>query len=318
MCGLAGFTRLAGADDERDVRALLERMLAPIAYRGPDETGFHIDPGIALGHLRLTVIAPEGGAQPRVDPATGDALAFNGEIYGYRAHAEALRRDGVVLRDRSDTEVLFQMIRRLGVEGALARLDGMFAFVYRDGATGTVTLARDRFGEKPLCYGVAQGQLVFASEVKSLRRHPAFAAAPFDTVAIGQYLSFDYIPGARTPFAGVSRVRPGHVVRFASGRAEERAYFTLARAGAEGRAAAAAESEDAALDRIEALLDRSVHDRLVADVPVGVFLSGGVTRRSSRRSPRATRRASPRSPSGWTRTPMTKPRSPRRSRGSTA
>jgi len=151
MCGLAGFTRLPGAADDAEARALVERMLAPIAYRGPDQIGFHIDQSIALGHLRLTVIAPEGGAQPRVDEASGDALSFNGEIYGYRDHAEALKRDGVVLRDRSDTEVLFQMIRRLGVEGALARLDGMFAFVYRDGATGTVTLARDRFGEKPLC-----------------------------------------------------------------------------------------------------------------------------------------------------------------------
>jgi asparagine synthase (glutamine-hydrolysing) len=276
MCGLAGFTRLAGAEDERAARSLLERMLAPIAYRGPDETGFHVDGGIALGHLRLTVIAPDGGAQPRVDPATGDALAFNGEIYGYRAHAEALARDGVALRDRSDTEVLFQMIRRFGVDGALDRLDGMFAFVYREGATGTVTLARDRFGEKPLSYGIADGRLVFASEVKSLRRHPAFAAAPFDVEAIGQYLAFDYVPGARTPFAGVARVRPGHVVRFSQGRAEERAYFSLAQAGAVGRAAAAAESEDAALARLEALLDRSVRDRLVADVPVGVFLSGGV------------------------------------------
>jgi len=276
MCGLAGFTRLPGAADDAEARALVERMLAPIAYRGPDATGIHLDSGIALGHLRLTVIAPEGGAQPRVDEASGDALSFNGEIYGYRDHAEALKRDGVVLRDRSDTEVLFQMIRRLGVEGALARLDGMFAFVYRDGATGTVTLARDRFGEKPLCYGIAGGQLVFASEVKSLRRHPAFAAAPFDAAAIGQYLSFDYIPGARTPFAGVARVRPGHAVRFANGRVEERAYFNLPRSGAAERASPAAESETAALERIEALLDRSIRERLVADVPVGVFLSGGI------------------------------------------
>jgi asparagine synthase (glutamine-hydrolysing) len=276
MCGLAGFTRVTGPRDAPDVRALLERMLAPIAYRGPDETGFHIDSGIALGHLRLTIIAPDGGAQPRVDEASGDALAFNGEIYGYRAHAETLKRDGVSLRDRSDTEVLFQMIRRFGVEGALERLDGMFAFVYRDGKTGTVTLARDRFGEKPLCYGTAGGQIVFASEVKSLRCHPAFADAPFDHAAIGQYLSFDYIPGARTPFAGISRVRPGHVVSFKDGRIEERAYFRLAEAGAAGRAAAEAESEAACVDRFDALLDRSVRDRLIADVPVGVFLSGGI------------------------------------------
>ena len=178
MCGLAGFTRLVGADDGRAARAMLERMLAPIAYRGPDATGFHLDDGIALGHLRLTVIAPEGGAQPRVDAATGDALAFNGEIYGYRAHAEALMRDGVVLRDRSDTEVLFQMIRREGVEGALDQLDGMFAFVYRDGASAVPRPRVRRSRVRPARAAQAQGRHHQISPEAFGRAAPAGGARP--------------------------------------------------------------------------------------------------------------------------------------------
>ena len=117
---------------------------------------------------RLAIIDLAGGAQPRVDEATGDALVFNGEIYGYRALADELRAAGVTLCDRSDTEVLFQLIRRDGVRDAVAQIDGMFAFAFRDGATGALHLVRDRFGEKPLYWGLARGQLVFASEVSAL------------------------------------------------------------------------------------------------------------------------------------------------------
>src|SRR5207245_2261393 len=142
--------------------------------RGPDGSGIFVDSGIAFGHTRLAIIDPMGGAQPRVDAATGDALVFNGEIYGYRTLADELGAAGVLLRDRSDTEILFQLIRREGVRGAVARIDGMFAFAFRDGATGALYLVRDRFGEKPLYWGVAQGRIVFASEVAALLCHPAF------------------------------------------------------------------------------------------------------------------------------------------------
>jgi len=108
-------------------------MNTALAHRGPDGNGTYVDPSIALGHTRLAIIDPEGGAQPRVDKASGDALVFNGEIYGYRALADELRAAGVELRDGSDTEVLFQLIRREGVRRALGRIDGMFAFAFRQG-----------------------------------------------------------------------------------------------------------------------------------------------------------------------------------------
>src|SRR5215468_3241504 len=138
MCGIAGFTS-PGPDAGR----ILAGMNAALRHRGPDGSGSFVDRGIALGHTRLAIIDLAGGAQPRVDEASGDALVFNGEIYGYQALADELRGSDVALCDRSDTEVLFQLIRRDGVRGGLARVDGMFAFAFRDGASGALHLVRD-------------------------------------------------------------------------------------------------------------------------------------------------------------------------------
>ena len=216
MCGIVGFTG-PGIDAAPIVRS----MMAPLRHRGPDDERTLIDRRLAVGHLRLTIVDPIGGRQPRHDPDTGDLLVYNGEIYNYRRHAEALRASGVALRDVSDTEVLFQTIRRHGVRGAVERLDGMFAFAYRDGATGTVTLARDRFGEKPLFYAVRDGRLVFASELKGLLRHPACAAPAIDLQAVGEYLAFDYVPAGGTGIAGIAKLRPAHLLEFADGAGVE-------------------------------------------------------------------------------------------------
>src|SRR3954468_21300338 len=137
MCGIAGFTQPEG-----DARQIIAAMNDAIAHRGPDADGCFIDTRIALGHRRLAVIDLKGGAQPRIDPKSGDVIVFNGEIFGYRELGETLRRDGIVLCDRSDTEVLFQLLRRDGLRAALQRIDGQFAFAYRDGASGTVYLVR--------------------------------------------------------------------------------------------------------------------------------------------------------------------------------
>jgi asparagine synthase (glutamine-hydrolysing) len=175
VCGIVGFSRPGP-----EAYAELKSMMASLRHRGPDQDGLHVDPGCALGHTRLIVIEPRGGRQPRVDAASGDALVFNGEIYGYRELLAELRRDGVELADESDTEVLFALIRRDGVEPTLARVDGMFAFAFREGATGRIVMARDRFGEKPLYFGISDGRLLFASEPRALLRHPALAAAEID------------------------------------------------------------------------------------------------------------------------------------------
>ncbi len=265
MCGIAGFTlpRTAAAQQ-------IETMLAAIRHRGPDGAGVFVDQGVALGHCRLAVIDPYGGAQPRVDAASGDALVFNGEIYGFRDIARTLRNQGVELRDACDTEVLFQLIRRDGVRKAVEQIDGMFAFAYRDGATGDLTLARDRFGEKPLYYGIIRDQLVFGSEAGAIMAHPAFRYAAPDLAAAYQLLQFEYVPGRASGWTGISKLRPGTLLRFAGGRAELIEYWRPQ----VGSARTVPETD--AVATLNRLLHEAVDRQSVADVPLGVFLSGGL------------------------------------------
>ncbi len=267
MCGIAGFT-----SPDRDAREVLAAMSRALTHRGPDGGGRFIDGDIAFGHRRLAIIDPKGGAQPRVDPETGDALVFNGEIYGYRELAEELRREGVPLADRSDTEVLFQLIRKKGLAGALARIDGMFAFAYRDGRTHALHLVRDRFGEKPLYFGVRGEELVFGSEASAVLAHPAFRDCLPDPLTAYRFLLFEYLPGNGSGWAGIEKLDPGTILSFEKGRIRRERYFhprlTPHTQGAV--------DEDAAVERLGALLFAAVKNRVVADVPVGILLSGGL------------------------------------------
>ncbi len=271
MCGIAGFTN-PGAD----ARRILGEMNAALAHRGPDGNGIFVDKGVALGHTRLAIIDVSGGAQPRVDEASGDALVFNGEIYGYRALADELRRSGAPLCDRSDTEVLFQLIRREGVRRAVERVDGMFAFAFRDGSTGTLYLVRDRFGEKPLYYGMLGPVLVFASEASALQRHPGFSDAAPDREAAYNLLLYEYLPGTKSGWRGIAKLEPGTILAVNAGRIAVENYWRP-------RPQTIARSEAEAADRLDGLVNASVRDRIVADVPVGVFLSGGLDFEPDRR-----------------------------------
>src|SRR5262245_14450110 len=271
MCGIAGFT--LGGRAGAAPSAVIADMLAAIANRGPDDSGIHVDRGVAFGHLRLTIVDPVGGRQPRVDKLTGDALVFNGEIYGYKALQDELAAAGVNLVDRSDTEVLFRMLQRDGLEATLERVDGQFAFAFLEGRSGRIHLARDRFGEKPLFWGIRDGRLAFASEPRALRRHPDWADAPVDPGAVATFLDFEYLPADRALRAGMRKLQPGHALTFENGAARVWPFW---RPKPNRDAAAAEPDETARIDRLDALLRQSVRDRLVADVPVGVFLSGGI------------------------------------------
>lgn len=273
MCGIAGFWR----DPARPVAAdgaTVRRMLATIAHRGPDAEGTHVAGPIAFGHLRLAIVDLAGGRQPRVDALTGDALLFNGEIYGYAALAAELSAAGVNLADRSDTEILFRLLQRDGIEATLERIDGMFAFAFFEGRSGRLHLARDRFGEKPLYWCIRERSLIFASEPCAVLAHPAAREMTIDPGAVHRFLTYEYLPGERGFHRGLRKLPPGHLLTWHDGAVAQRCYWRPD--PDENGRLHVGESEADKLDRLDRLLDATVRDRLIADVPVGVFLSGGI------------------------------------------
>ena len=273
MCGIVGFTRDPARPSVLDA-AILRDMLAPISHRGPDQSGTHIEKRIAFGHLRLAIVDLEGGRQPRVDPVTGDALVFNGEIYGFAALARSLKHEGVELIDRSDTEVLFHLLQRYGVEATLEKVDGMFAFAFYEAKSGRLYLARDRFGEKPLYFLERAGTFLFGSEPQAVLAHPLCRDASVNLGAVATFLAFEYLPGSQSLRQGLRKLPPGYLLTFFQGRIEIKSYWHPN--PDEAGELRSAESESERLDRLEAIIDATVRDRLIADVPVGVFLSGGV------------------------------------------
>ena len=283
MCGIAGFFQpggfLSGA-----AQADLGRMAAALEHRGPDGEGQWLDEegGIALCHRRLAIIDLSPlGSQPMSSSSGRFTITFNGEIYNYRELRAELRARGFSFRSESDTEVLLAAVEQWGVHGALRRCRGMLAFALWDTTEQVLWLARDRFGEKPLYYGEfgtgASASLIFGSELKALRRHSAWRAE-IDRNALARYLQRDYVPAPQSIFEGVRKLRPGctlrvHVERGTLRLAEE-AYWQPAQVVPD-RAGAAASAADA-LTRVDAALQDAVRLQMVADVPVGAFLSGGI------------------------------------------
>jgi len=273
MCAIVGFTRDPTRPIEPD-SSFVRGMLAPVAHRGPDADGVYVEGPIALGHLRLSIVDLSGGHQPRVDAVTGDALIFNGEIYGYSELALELTSAGFNLADHSDTEVLFRLLQRKGVEATLEKIDGMFAFAFFEAQTGRLHLVRDRFGEKPLYWCVRDRTLLFGSEPAAILAHPLARCLPIDLGAIHKFLCFEYLPGARGFHQDLCKLAPGHVLTWRDGMINLRSYWRPE--PDEAGNSRASESQADKLNRLDDLLDATVRDRLVADVPVGVFLSGGI------------------------------------------
>jgi asparagine synthase (glutamine-hydrolysing) len=273
MCGIAGIL-VAPGSAIADPRASAEAMAEALRHRGPDDGGVWVDPaaGIALSHRRLAIIdLSPAGHQPM---ASGDGrfeIVFNGEIYNFAVLRAELAALGHRFRGGSDTEVMLAAFAAWGIEAAVRRFVGMFAFAAWDAVERALWLARDRFGEKPLYYAEIGGALAFASELKALRRIPGFDAA-IDRAAVVEYLRGGYIPGARTIHRGARKLPPGHLARVApGGRVEPREYWSpraVASAGGIVRAEAA--------DELDRLLREAVSGQMVADVPLVAFLSGGI------------------------------------------
>ena len=279
MCGIAGFWM--GACDEDAARAALTRMTDTLVHRGPDASGVWVDAsrGIALGHRRLSIVDLSPlGQQPMPSTSGRYWLVFNGEIYNYRALRDTLRTQGVAFRGHSDTEVLLALIERDGFDAALGQCVGMFAIALWDRDRGVLSLARDRFGEKPLYVGRCRGGLAFASELSALRTLPG-VSSEIEPSALAAYLRHGYVPAPMSMLRDVVKLEPGTIATFAApvyGSATTTRYWSVRDAARSGLATPLAGSDETRVAQLDHLLRGAVADQMVADVPLGAFLSGGI------------------------------------------
>ncbi len=270
MCGISGLFDTRGLRSFE--RALAERINNIQAHRGPDEADLHEEPGLVLGHRRLSVIDLAMGQQPLFNEDQTVGIVFNGEIYNFQALSAELQALGHVFRTRSDTEVIVHAWEQWGAE-CVHRLRGMFAFAIWDRPRQTLFMARDRMGVKPLHYAIlGDGTLVFGSELKVITAHPDFQRH-LDPRAVEDYFALGYVPDPRCIYVGAQKLPAGHTLTWQRGQAwtpEPRPYwdvkFTLDSRISE------ADAQAELLDRVKA----SVKLRMIADVPLGAFLSGGV------------------------------------------
>jgi asparagine synthase (glutamine-hydrolysing) len=270
MCGIYGFVSTRGElRPELDPGRVLQRMDRAIVHRGPDDNGTYFDGRCAMGMRRLSIIDLDGGKQPIHDEARRVFTVFNGEIYNYRELREQLKARGHRFATSSDTEVIVHLYEDRG-EAFVESLDGMFAIAVWDRASHTLVLARDRLGIKPLYYAETASGLVFGSELKSLIHHPEISRR-VSPEALSHYLSFSNTPADHSILEGVRKLEPGHLLRLTGGRTSLRRYWDLRPAPRR----AVPPFEDAAVE-IRSRIREAVRSHLVADVPVGAFLSGGI------------------------------------------
>ncbi|MGA9723580.1 MAG: asparagine synthase (glutamine-hydrolyzing) [Candidatus Binatus sp.] len=267
MCGICG---IVSTDHSAIIEpAVICRMRDTLAHRGPDDKGVYLAPGVALGHRRLSIIdlRPEG-RQPMANEDGTVRIVFNGEIYNFAEHYEWLIARGHRFRSRTDTEVIVHLYEELGVR-CLERLRGMFAFAIWDARKRCLFLARDRFGKKPLFYCFDGKRILFASEAKAILTYPGFVREP-DPAAIDNYIALGYLPGPRSAFKGIRKLPPAHYLLFTDGEIEIRRYWHLA------FTPKLELGEEEACSQIKDQLTEAVRLRMIGDVPIGAFLSGGI------------------------------------------
>lgn len=280
MCGIVGFLDPRAVHSRDDLRSRLRRMASAIRHRGPDGAGFWEDPeaGIGLGHRRLSVIdLTETGDQPMLSENGRYVLVFNGEIYNFRELRTSLReRYGSTFRGHSDTEVMLAAFEAWGVREALRRFNGMFAFALWDSAERALTLARDRLGEKPLYYAAQGSRFFFASELKALRAHPDFAAQ-VNHDALVAYLRNGCIPGRLSIYVDVHKLAPGCLLSLKESQPPVLdSYWDLVETAHHCLSDPFRGDDEQAIEEMQSLLTDSVRLRMLADVPLGVLLSGGI------------------------------------------
>ena len=277
MCGITGFYDRKNSSDEY-FKTTLTKMNNALSHRGPDGEGIWFDEvaGLGLGHKRLSIIdLSEHGSQPMTSKNGNLVIIFNGEIYNHKELRADLR--SVNWSGTSDTETLIECISVYGLEKSLSLIRGMFAFVLWDKQSGKITLARDRYGEKPLYYGLINNTFMFASELKSLRRHPAFDEE-IDRDSLSSFLKFSYVPSPSSIFRKISKLEQGSYLVFDTNKVDYEIYkyWDLKSLVRESISEKPFFSEDQAVKSLDSLLNEVVKEQMISDVPLGAFLSGGI------------------------------------------
>jgi asparagine synthase (glutamine-hydrolysing) len=286
MCGIAGFMnseRVGGRENASEIAA---SMISALRHRGPDDSGTwaSADGGVALANSRLAILdLSSEGHQPMISSTGRYVLVFNGEIYNFRDVRRQLElagaNPGAVLRGTSDTEVMLLAFECWGIRGAVERFNGMFAFAVWDTAEELLHVVRDRLGEKPLYFGWEKGLFLFGSELKALRAHPGFKPQ-IDRNAFVLYLRYGYVPSGYSIYEGIRKLPPGTMAtidrRDPEAPLKPVEYWSAYKVAARAARHPLQLSEEAAADQLEVLLRDSVRLRMISDVPIGAFLSGGV------------------------------------------
>lgn len=279
MCGITGALDFSRSRSDDEIIRIARTMGDSIRHRGPDEGGEWVDAasGLALAHRRLSIIdLSAAGRQPMHSASGRYVLAYNGEIYNFRALRVALEGKGAVFGGHSDTEVLLEAFAHWGVEDTLPRLIGMFAIALWDREERSLVLVRDRLGIKPLYWGRQRDHLFFASELKSLFEHPDFRPN-VNRTALSKLVAFNYIPGPDSIYDDIFQLEPGCFARIDSeGRVQTMRYWDLFEIARQGSVNRTRFSDAEAERHLESLLGDAVSDRMISDVPLGALLSGGV------------------------------------------
>ncbi len=284
MCGIVGIFPKSDRISPEQSNALREGIRA-LSHRGPDDSGCwrHDQTGVLLGHTRLSILdLSPAGNQPMISHSNRYVIVFNGEIYNFRTIRKELEALGQTRwNGHADTEVLLSAIEHWGVEGALKRAVGMFAFALWDQETHSLYIARDRFGEKPLYYGFSQGGLIFASELKALKKFPDFSRE-LDRDALALYLRFNCIPAPFSIYRGIFKLPAGTCLRLTSSDVDAgqldspTPYWDASTIAEHGQKQPFSGSEISAIDGLQQLLQEAIAGQMISDVPLGAFLSGGI------------------------------------------
>jgi len=269
MCGIAGWANLENKPSPNTSEAVLHQMCEQMKHRGPDSEGLWLDESVALGMRRLSIIDLHTGEQPVYSEDKSIVVVMNGELYNFREVRADLEKRGHKFETQTDTEILPHLYEEYG-EAMLEQINGMFAFALWDKRKKKLLIARDRFGEKPLYYGVFDGKLIFASEPKVLLENPA-VKTEINTDALRSYLSFDYVPAPASIYKNIYKLPAAHFLTLENGQVKTRRYWNLTFHG-NGNVP----TIEKAADDLRELLADAVRMRLVADVPLGILLSGGV------------------------------------------